>query len=187
MVPNPGVGVAISKGGGGCWKQPLVRVVFYNILQPVSSACGNDLACVYKRRSHLYGNLIMYQTGYTMFCMHFVPLTNYPSMSPLQFDFPFVETHRCKEINLHVRLKETWKHMDYGFDEIEYEMDRKNWENRQKKKEMLHRSKSVDVIEELCMSDSEEDEGEEERSLKNGSLASGINSTGSSSQVRAMD
>ena len=77
--------------------------------------------------------------------------------------------------------------MDYGFDEIEYEMDRKNWENRQKKKEMLHRSKSVDVIEELCMSDSEEDEGEEERSLKNGSLASGINSTGSSSQVRVMD
>ena len=71
-----------------------------------------------------------------------------------QFAFPFVETFRCKEINFHIRLKETWKHTDYDFSEIDYEMARRERDQPHK----LERVQSVDLIEDLLMEDSDSDE-----------------------------
>ena len=51
-----------------------------------------------------------------------------------------METYRCKEIHFHIRLKETWKHKDYGFNDIEYEVDRR-------KRSAESRNKTAETIE----------------------------------------
>ena len=57
----------------------------------------------------------------------------------LQLDFPFVESYRCKEVHFHIRLKETWKHNDYGYNDIEYEISRRQHsaESRQRQYEAI--------------------------------------------------
>ncbi len=61
----------------------------------------------------------------------------------LQLDFPFIETHRCKEIHFHIRLKETWKHKDHDYNDIDYEVTRRmrSAESRQRK--------SIEVIDDM--------------------------------------
>ncbi|CAH1789548.1 unnamed protein product [Owenia fusiformis] len=39
-----------------------------------------------------------------------------------QFDFPFVEVHRVKDLRIRGRLGTTWKHKDWDFNEVQYEM-----------------------------------------------------------------
>ena len=79
--------------------------------------------------------------------MHSKPLfanTSSANVS-LQFEFPFVETYRCKEVHFHIRLKETWKHKDYCYNDIEYEVDRRkrSAESRQKA------AATIEVIDDL--------------------------------------
>ena len=44
-----------------------------------------------------------------------------PSM---QLDLPFVEAHRCREVQFALRMGTTWKHTDHGFSEIDYELSK---------------------------------------------------------------
>ena len=42
----------------------------------------------------------------------------------MQLDLPFVEAHRCREVQFALRVGTTWKHTDHGFSEIDYELSK---------------------------------------------------------------
>ncbi|KAL8601269.1 hypothetical protein ACOMHN_003213 [Nucella lapillus] len=94
-----------------------------------------------------------------------------------QYDFPFVEVHRCKEVRFRPRMPISWNYNDHNFSEIKYQMSKQ--EMLQKK----HRQhQSMEIIDELdssqtrashialqgkstsmyTLDDSEEEEEEEE-------------------------
>ena len=59
-----------------------------------------------------------------------------------------METYRCKEVHFHIRLKETWKHKDYCYNDIEYEVDRRKRSAKTRQKV----AETIEVIDDL-MSD----------------------------------
>lgn len=71
-----------------------------------------------------------------------------------QFDLPFVETHRVKEIRFRPRLPITWNYKDYNFSEIDYEMGKVA-------KRLNQRTKSMNMIPVDSDDDSEEDSDDE--------------------------
>ncbi|XP_071101915.1 ceramide kinase-like protein [Haliotis cracherodii] len=55
-----------------------------------------------------------------------------------QFDFPFIEVHRVKEVRFRPRLPTSWKHRDHSFSEIDYEMSRLKSRKSSKSAEVLN-------------------------------------------------
>lgn len=68
-----------------------------------------------------------------------------------QFDFPFVEVLRVKEVRFRLRLPTGFKYNDSNFNEIDYEMARR-------KNQMESATKSSDIIEIHELSDSDDDD-----------------------------
>ena len=71
-----------------------------------------------------------------------------------QFDFPFVQVYRCTEIVFRQRLEQTWKHNDWEFDELKYEVERQEKHGDIQGK----RSKSIDVICDTLDDDDDDDD-----------------------------
>ncbi|KAK7108968.1 ceramide kinase-like protein [Littorina saxatilis] len=67
-----------------------------------------------------------------------------------QFEFPFVEVIRCKEVKFRPRIQKSWEHADHEFSEIKYQMTQ---QQMQKKKLQRHRSMEM-VIDDLESSQS---------------------------------
>ncbi|KAK6178105.1 hypothetical protein SNE40_012934 [Patella caerulea] len=64
-----------------------------------------------------------------------------------QFDFPFVETFRVKEVRFRPRFPSSWNYKDHDFNEIDYEMSKVN------RNQINNRSKSMQVITDLDSED----------------------------------
>ncbi|XP_076439472.1 uncharacterized protein LOC143279336 [Babylonia areolata] len=62
-----------------------------------------------------------------------------------QYDFPFVEVHRCKEVRFRPRMPISWNYNDHDFSEIKYQMSKQEM----MKKQQMQRHRSVEIIDEL--------------------------------------
>ncbi|XP_064647971.1 ceramide kinase-like isoform X2 [Lineus longissimus] len=78
------------------------------------------------------------------------------SASKNQLDLPFVEAFRVKEVLFHQRMATTWKHKDHSYSEIENEM------KKQEKHKNKKRNSMVQIIDDLSVTDSFEDEVDED-------------------------
>lgn len=52
-----------------------------------------------------------------------------------------METKRCSEVRFQVRSNETWKHKDYAFSEVDYEVQR-----QEKNASLLQKRGSVELV-----------------------------------------
>ncbi|KAK7498390.1 hypothetical protein BaRGS_00010344 [Batillaria attramentaria] len=60
-----------------------------------------------------------------------------------QFDFPFVEVIRCKEVRFRPRMPTSWSYNDHDFSEIKYQM------NQLEKRQKQRNHRSMEVIDDL--------------------------------------
>ena len=60
---------------------------------------------------------------WTFYCIIVVIYISFCSFGHFQFDFPFVQTIRCKEVKFRPRSQKTWNYNDHNFSEIKYEMN----------------------------------------------------------------
>ncbi|XP_074658798.1 ceramide kinase-like protein [Tubulanus polymorphus] len=94
-----------------------------------------------------------------------------------QFEYPFVEVHRVKEVKFKQQLKSTWHQKDNGYnDEIEQQMA------NVKLKRTLKKSASMDVIDtdRLSDDDSDDEEDGDDDSSSIGTTTTGANSENTS-------